>query len=259
MPEKARHPDRGKTGAAARRELGLVARRPFQEGAMAILLALFCPAIASADIGTHKGRKIFVWPGKVTETSDVEALKKELAKQIRQYSRYVASYRRAPAAPNHPLWQARKDRIRKMRRGCAGVRKTLVDTLFEESISGYYQYGNCGEGALVTICLAKHYGFPKKDVLHCQNRFKRSKPGEAPKIKHQFGLLRIGDTWCLLDRWNRFQDGLKLEPIIRNGRHAVAEHDKTRKLYRLTTPRGGNFFTSARASEEIEARPPPYW
>lgn len=224
---------------------------------LALALALLLPAFAAADLGAHNGKKIFLWPGKAA--GDVDTRKKELAEQIRQYSRYVASYRTAPVRSNHPLWQARKDRIQKMRRGCDGVRKNLVDILLEESLSGFYQYGNCGEGALVTICLAKHFGFPKEDVMHCQNRYKTSGPGETPRIKHQFGLLRVGDTWCLLDRWNRFQCGLRLEPILRDGRHATAEHDRSRKLYRLTTPNGGNFFAGPRVSEEIEARPPAYW
>jgi hypothetical protein len=168
--------------------------------------------------------------------------------------------RTAPRHPNDPFWAARKRVVEHiMPRNCDGVRRTLVEKLFPESMSGYYQYGNCGEGAVVTICLAKHFGFPKQDVLHCQNRYKTSSPNEVPRIKHQFGLLRLGDTWGLLDRWNRFQTGLRLEPIIENGKHLRAVHDPSRKLYRLTTPNGGNFFAGPRVSEEIEAKEPTYW
>jgi len=215
---------------------------------------------ARADVGQHNGRSIFVWPSKAAAGADVESRKRALAEQIAQYSRLAGSMRSAPRHPNDPFWANRKKIVENiLPRNCDGVRRTLVEKLFKDSMSGFYQYGNCGEGAVVTICLAKQFGFPKQDVLHCQNRYKTSNPDEVPRIKHQFGVLRLGDTWGLLDRWNRFQTGLKLEPIIVNGQHARAKHDPTRKLYRLTTPSGGNFFAGARVSEEIEAKVPTYW
>jgi hypothetical protein len=225
---------------------------------LAILLLVCWPRIGCADIGEHKGTKIFLWPGKTP--TDLENRKKALGEQISQYSKLAGHMKNAPRSPSDPFWAERKKLIASIWPcDCNGVRKTLIDTLFKQSMDGFYQYGNCGEGAIVTICLAKHYGFQKADILHCQNRYKSSDPTKAPRLKHQFGVLRIGDSWYLLDRWNRFQGGLKLEPIIRDGKHARAQWDATRKLYRLTTPSGGNFFAGARVSEEIEAKEPTYW
>ncbi len=212
-----------------------------------------------ADIAEYRGTKVYVWPGKVS--GDLESRKQQLAEQIAQYSRLAGSMRSAPRQPHDPFWTNRRRVVEGIQpRNCQGVRKILVDSYLPESVSGYFQYGNCGEGAVVAICLAKHYGFPKSDVLHCQNRYRNLFDEQGvPRIKHQFGVLRMGDTWCLLDRWNRFQGGLRLEPIIENGKHLRAEHDPERLLYHLTTPNGGNFFAGARVSEEIEAREPTLW
>ncbi len=215
--------------------------------------------VCYADTGVHQGRKIFVWPAKNT-AKDVETRLKLLGEQIKQYSTLAGSMRTARRGVSDPFWDWRKGRFREIRRKtCPCVQKVLVDTMLEPSMNGYYQYGNCGEGSMVTICLAKHYGFSRKDILHCQNRYKSAQPGKPPRIKHQFGVLRVGNEWYLLDRWNKFQGGLKLTPILKNGRHATAEHDSNRKLYLLTTPKGGSFFAGANVSEEIEARSPPYW
>lgn len=235
-------------------------REPLCSGSLLSLLALITllAAPARADVGEHRGAKIYVWPGK--GPSDLEGRKKALGEQISQYSRLAGHMKNAPRSPSDPFWAERKKLIASIWPcDCNGVRKTLIDHLFERSMDGYYQYGNCGEGAIVTICLAKHYGFAKTDVLHCQNRYKSNDPAKEPRLKHQFGLLRIGDSWYLLDRWNRFQGGLKLEPIMKDGKHQRAKWDPTRKLYRLTTPSGGNFFAGARVSEEIEAKAPTYW
>ena len=213
---------------------------------------------ARADVGTHKGTSIFVWPGK--GPADLEPRKKALAEQISQYSRLAGNMNRAPRGTSDPFWAERKKMLATLHPNtCDCIRKKLVETFFEKPLDGFYQYGNCGEGALVTICLAKHYGFAKSDILHCQNRYKSKDPNTAPRLKHQFGVLRIGDSWYLLDRWNRFQGGLKLEPIMKDGRHLRSKWDSTRKLYRLTTPSGGNFFAGARVSEEIEAKSPTHW
>jgi len=241
--------------------LHLTPTRPPSQGSIAILVVLLGTILTTsspADIGEHQGTKIFVWPGKAP--SDLEAKKRALGEQISQYSRLAGHMKNAPRSPSDPFWAERKKLIASIWPGdCSGVKKTLIDRLFKKPIDGFYQYGNCGEGAIVTICLAKHYGFPKSDVLHCQNRYKTSNPDAVPRLKHQFGVLRIGDSWYLLDRWNRFQGGLKLEPIVKDGKHLRSKWDSSRKLYRLTTPSGGNFFAGARVSEEIEVKEPTYW
>lgn len=222
------------------------------------LLCVLWPRPVPADVGEHKGTRIFRWPA--PPPTDLEGRKKALGEQISQYSKLAGHMKNASRSPSDPFWAERKKLIASIWPcDCNGVRKTLIDTLFKESMDGFYQYGNCGEGAIVTICLAKHYGFAKSDILHCQNRYKSTDATKPPRLKHQFGVLRIGDSWYLLDRWNRFQGGLKLEPIIRDGKHARAQWDPTRKLYKLTTPSGGNFFAGARVSEEIEAKEPTYW
>lgn len=223
-------------------------------------LCLDC-GLGVADVGTHQGKSIFVWPSKSQVPSSREARKAALAEQIRQYSQLTGNMRRVRHEPLDGFWDQRKLRLSRMKgTGCNCVRKNLVEKLFSNPLGGYFQYGNCGEGAVVTICLAKHYGFAKKDVLHCQNRYKTVTPGERiPRIKHQFGLLRDGDTWCLLDRWNRFQGGLKLVPIMEGRKHLSSPHDRSRKLYLLTTPNGGSFFAGPRASEQVEVKGPTFW
>jgi len=112
---------------------------------------------ARADVGEHQGTKIFVWPGKVP--GDLEAKKRSLGEQISQDSRLAGHMKNAPRSPSDPFWAERKKLIASIwPSDCSGVKKTLIDRLFKKPIDGYYQYGNCGEGAIVTICLAKHYG-----------------------------------------------------------------------------------------------------
>jgi hypothetical protein len=220
--------------------------------------SLLAAGSAWADVGTYRGTSVFVWPTKIPDGLD--ARKAALGEQISQYSRLAGNMNRAPRAVSDPFWAERKKLLDSLRpNNCDCIRKKLVETYMKQPLDGYYQYGNCGEGALVSICLAKQYGFQKSDILHCQNRYKAKDPNVEPQLKHQFGLLKLGDSWYLLDRWNRFQGGLRLEPIMKDGRQLRSKWDSSRKLYRLTTPSGGNFFAGARVSEEIEAKEPTYW
>lgn len=80
---------------------------------------------------------------------------------------------------------------------CNEVVERIINVRYEGS--AYCQYGNCGEGRLVSSCLAYAAGFEPNDILLC-----------ASANDHTFTLLpdpNNKNTYCVLDRFDLYGVG----------------------------------------------------
>jgi hypothetical protein len=84
--------------------------------------------------------------------------------------------------------------------GLKGMCEAVVDELVKTTYEGskFCQYGNCGEGALIGVCLALRSGFQTNEIRYCR----------AGKV-HVFGMVYKNprEKWCVMDRWDVVQRG----------------------------------------------------
>ena len=73
---------------------------------------------------------------------------------------------------------------------CAKVKEQYVDTVFYGSETP--QYGNCGEGKWVFVCLAYHAGLSNENIKSCVSQH-----------DHTFAMIKLEGKagWCIMDRW----------------------------------------------------------
>ncbi len=73
---------------------------------------------------------------------------------------------------------------------CTTVKEQYVDTVFYGS--EVPQWGNCGEGKWVFVCLAYHAGLTNENIKSC-----------VSQNDHTFAMVKIEgkEGWCLMDRW----------------------------------------------------------
>jgi len=155
----------------------------------------------SLDKGQHQGQEVFTWPapGEVIHR-DYERLKELMT----QYSQLVGTSRnpdfqgtsgefawRLPGGIRDNQWACvKKAGPFGSDKWCEAVVDQFVNR-FVPSGSKYRQYGNCGEGARVGVCLAKRAGFRDDEIKLCE-----------ATADHVFAIVKRDPKWCVLERWD---------------------------------------------------------
>lgn len=159
----------------------------------------------------------YEWPNSIKEILKLngEMKQKALGEEIDEFSRKVGTcYARDPVGLAEKTWCSvkRDENIEKifkefsLNKLCHNVKKYLVDTKLPNSKkdpSPYCQYANCGEGQYVAACLAYQMGYSPDEIRLCDSEY-----------DHAWTLIpEVGKTgsYCLLDRWNSFRCGVKLQ------------------------------------------------
>jgi hypothetical protein len=159
----------------------------------------------------------YEWPNSIKEILKLngEMKQKALGEEIDEFSRKVGTcYDREPVGLAEKTWcEVKRDQnIEKiflangLKNLCNKVKKYLVDTKLPNSKkdpSPYCQYANCGEGQYVAACLAYQMGYRADEIRLCDSQY-----------DHAWTLVpEVGKTgsYCLLDRWNTFRCGVKLQ------------------------------------------------
>lgn len=164
---------------------------------------------ATGDLSFHEGpvfglsdaNIVFRWP-KAQEVSTLDGL----AKHVTLYSDQVGTcLHRKPEGAGEREWCAtRTDRWRMVWESrdtsfsamCSEIVKQFVKTTYTGS--EHCQYGNCGEGGHIFMCMAAHGGFSRKHIYNCSS-----------KNDHNFSILWAGSEkkYCVLDRWDIISKG----------------------------------------------------
>lgn len=144
-------------------------------------------------------KKRFCWPSPEENMSrDFD----KLGVSMSHYATLVGTcLKRKPANLGEEIWCSsrigRFGRIKEsfrrsgLKEMCTTVIKEFVDPSYPNS--DFCQYGNCGEGALIGVCLALRADFKTNEIRHC-----------ISENDHAFSMVYrdASEKWCILDRWD---------------------------------------------------------